>query len=143
MVEIRLAGNKINEEFNTLMQNELNQNKSIGDIIIPTIKQGEDERKRKKEKKKEKERTSRASEVNLGIQTRLETGKASATINLGKIKNKSLFFGDIGSCGKPNVKERKSLSVGKNKKGIVKKLKEEIKHFRHHSSAERKKERDL
>tara|TARA_B110001450_G_scaffold251663_2_gene272120 strand:- start:2113 stop:2268 length:156 start_codon:yes stop_codon:yes gene_type:complete len=50
-----LEGNSIHADFLHALNDELKQNKSISDIIIPTIKTRERDKRKKKEKKEKRQ----------------------------------------------------------------------------------------
>ena len=74
---MNLEGNNIHSDFLHTMNEELKQNKSISEIIIPTIKTRERDKRKKKEKKDKRaslkavRRKSRADDF-LGGSRKLE-----------------------------------------------------------------------
>ena len=101
----------MNEKFLNLLDEELSQNKSITEIIIPSIKL-------KEEEKKEKEKKRRLSKIVENSQ--FNKFSATGTVNLGKFgrkgsKNidvKNLLAGDLENFKKPNKKYSKTKAPG-------------------------------
>ena len=108
LTSLNLEGNSVNEKFLQLLDTELQQNKSITEIIIPSITQ-------KAEQKKERALKRKQSKLLVGKD--LGGFTATGTLNLGKYgrnKNmniKNLIAGDIEKQTKGTAKDPKRKGV--------------------------------